>query len=115
MMRIARRFAPCPSTTSCSTARRSSSDRTATAIFTALRTKRGAAKASFVPFDLLQVDGEDRRKLALKVRRAELESLVAGLDAIEFSEAIDAEGAVVSKACELGLEGIVSKRLGGAY
>jgi ATP-dependent DNA ligase len=50
------------------------------------------------------------------VRRAQLESLVAGTDAITFSEAIAAEGAIVfAKACELGLEGIVSKRLGGVY
>jgi bifunctional non-homologous end joining protein LigD len=84
--------------------------------FAAMRAKRGAAEASFVAFDLLRVDGEDRRKLALETRRAELESLVGGLDAIQFSEAIAAEGAVViAKACELGLEGIVSKRLGGAY
>jgi len=33
-----------------------------------------------------------------------------------FSEAIEAEGALVfAKACEMGLEGIVSKRLGGPY
>ena len=82
--------------------------------FAALRTKRGAAEASFVAFDLLH--GEDRRSLALEIRRAELECLIAGLDAIRFSEAIDAEGAVVfAKACEMGLEGIVSKRLGGSY
>jgi bifunctional non-homologous end joining protein LigD len=84
--------------------------------FAALRTKRSAAEAAFVAFDLLQIDGEDRRKLALEVRRAELASLVAGIDAITYSEAIEAEGAIVfAKACELGLEGIVSKRLGGAY
>ena len=78
--------------------------------------QRGAAEAAFVAFDLLQIDGQDRRNLALEVRRAELESLVAGIDAITFSEAIEAEGAVVfAKACEMGLEGIVSKRLGGAY
>ena len=64
--------------------------------FAALRTKRGAAEASFVAFDLLHVDGEDRRTLALEVRRAELAALVAGIDAIAFSEAIEA-------------------RLGGAY
>ena len=84
--------------------------------FAALRTTRGAAEAAFVAFDLLSIDGGDRRKLPLEVRRAELEALVAGLDAIMFSEVIDADGAVVfAKACELGLEGIVSKRLGGAY
>ena len=84
--------------------------------FEALRTRRGAAQAAFVAFDLLQIDGEDRRNLALELRRAELATLVAGIDAIMFSEAIDAEGVLVfRKACEMGLEGIVSKRLGGAY
>jgi bifunctional non-homologous end joining protein LigD len=84
--------------------------------FAALRTNRGADAARLVAFDLLDIDGEDRRKLPLEVRRAELDALVAGIDAIMFSEAIEAEGAVVfAKACETGLEGIVSKRLGGAY
>ena len=84
--------------------------------FGALRTKRGAERASFVAFDLLRIEREDRRKLALEVRRAQLELLVAGINAITFSEAIDAEGAIVfDKACEMGLEGIVSKRLGGVY
>ena len=84
--------------------------------YSGIRSKRGAAEASFVAFDLLQVDGQDRRKLPIEVRRTELEALVAGIDAIAFSEAIEAEGAIVfAKACELGLEGIVSKRLGGAY
>jgi len=37
-------------------------------------------------------------------------------DAILFSEAIEAEGAIVfAKVCELGLEGIVSKRAGSRY
>ena len=56
---------------------------------------------------------EDLRNLPLEVRRAALDNLVAGIDGLMFSEAIDAEGAVVfAKACEMGLEGIVSKRLG---
>jgi hypothetical protein len=43
---------------------------------------------------------------------AELEALI-GQDGIMFSEAIEAEGTLVfAKACELGLEGIASKRLG---
>ena len=84
--------------------------------FAALRTKRGAEQASFVVFDLLRFEGEDWRRLALEVRRAQLESLVAGIDAITFSEAIDEEGAVVfAHACKLGLEGIVSKRAGSRY
>jgi bifunctional non-homologous end joining protein LigD len=41
---------------------------------------------------------------------------VSESDGITFSEAIDGDGAIVfDHACRLGLEGIVSKRLGGAY
>jgi bifunctional non-homologous end joining protein LigD len=65
---------------------------------------------------LLQFESEDWRRLALEVRRAQLESLVSGIDAIRFSESIDAGGAIVfAHACEMGLEGIISKRLGGVY
>jgi bifunctional non-homologous end joining protein LigD len=84
--------------------------------FTALRTNRGAAQASLVAYDLLLFQGEDWRKLALEVRRAQLESLVAGIDGLTFSGAIEGDGAIVfDHACKLGLEGIVSKRLGGLY
>jgi bifunctional non-homologous end joining protein LigD len=84
--------------------------------FTALRTNRGAAQASFVAYDLLQFQGEDWRRLALEVRRAQLDSLVAGIDGLTFSEAIEGDGAIVfDHACRLGLEEIVSKRLGGLY
>ena len=42
--------------------------------------------------------------------------LVDGVSGILFSEALAAEGEVVfAKACELGLEGIVSKRAGSFY
>ena len=41
---------------------------------------------------------------------------VDGFDGLPFSEALAAEGAIVfAKACELGLEGIVSKRAGSLY
>jgi bifunctional non-homologous end joining protein LigD len=84
--------------------------------FAALRSNRGAAEASLVAFDLLQFEGEDWRKLPLEVRRGQLDSLVAGIAAIKFSEAIEGGGAVVfAHACKLGFEGIVSKRLGGSY
>jgi bifunctional non-homologous end joining protein LigD len=81
--------------------------------FAALRTNRGAAQASLVAYDLLRFQSEDWR---LEVRRAQLESLVAGVDGLMFSEAIGGDGALVfAHACKLGLEGIVSKRLGGVY
>jgi len=51
-----------------------------------------------------------------EARREALQRLVAGVDGLLFSEALAAEGAVVfAKACELGLEGIVSKRAGSFY
>ena len=84
--------------------------------FAALRTKAGAERAAFVAFDLLSVEGEDVRKLPLEVRRARLEGLIGPDGAIVFSEALEVDGALVfAKACELGVEGIVSKRRGSVY
>jgi bifunctional non-homologous end joining protein LigD len=78
--------------------------------------QRGAAEASFVAYDLLRFQGEDWRSMPLEVRRAQLESVVSDSAAIKFSETIEGDGPLVfAHACKLGLEGIVSKRLGGAY
>ena len=82
----------------------------------ALRTNAGAGQAALAAFDLLSLDGEDLRPRPLEERREALSGLIAGGDNIVFSEAIAAEGALVfAKACELGLEGIVSKRAGSRY
>jgi bifunctional non-homologous end joining protein LigD len=84
--------------------------------FAALRTKAGSARACFVAFDLLTLNGEDFRKRPIEERRAALSPLVAGVHCILFSDALVAEGALVfAKACQLGLEGIVSKRAGSQY
>jgi bifunctional non-homologous end joining protein LigD len=84
--------------------------------FEALRTKEGGARAAYVAFDLLEVNGKDIRRVALEDRRAELERIVASAEAILFNEAFAAEGALVfAKACAMGLEGIVSKRAGSRY
>jgi bifunctional non-homologous end joining protein LigD len=86
--------------------------------FYALLTKRGWLMASFVAFDLLRLSGEDLRQRPLEARREALMRLVAKRrgDGIVFSEALAEEGAVVfAKACEMGLEGIVSKRAGSFY
>ena len=81
--------------------------------FAALRTKAGSAPACFVAFDLLNLNGEDFRQRPIEERRAALSPLVAGVHCILFNDALVAEGALVfAKACELGLEGIVSKRAG---
>jgi ATP-dependent DNA ligase len=84
--------------------------------FEALLTKRGAESAAFVAFDLMSLEGDDLRLRPLEERRAALSRLVGGGDALLFSEAIGAEGALVfAKACALGCEGIVSKRVGSLY
>jgi hypothetical protein len=55
-------------------------------------------------------------KATFDARREALQRLVLGIEGVLFSETLAAEGAVVvTKACELGLEGIVSKRQGSFY
>ena len=67
-------------------------------------------------FDLLRLEGENVRLRPLQGRRGALLLLVASVEGILFSQALAAEGAVMfAKACELGLEGIVSKRQGSFY
>ena len=84
--------------------------------FGALRTKAGGARACLVAFDLLGLDAEDVRLRPIEERRDKLARLDRGVDGVVFSEAIEAEGAVVfAHACKLGLEGIVSKRVGSLY
>jgi bifunctional non-homologous end joining protein LigD len=84
--------------------------------FAALRTKAGSARACLVAFDLLNLNGEDLRQRPLEERRAALSPVVASVDSILFSDALTAEGALVfANACQLGLEGIVSKRAGSRY
>jgi len=86
--------------------------------FHALLTKRGGVQASLVALDLLRLNGDDLRLRPIEARRETLVRIVAKRrsDGILFSEALAAEGAVVFvKSCELGLEGIVSKRAGSFY
>jgi ATP-dependent DNA ligase len=84
--------------------------------FATLRTKVGSARACLVAFDLLSLNGEDLRQRPIEERRAALSPLVAGVGGILLSDVLVAEGALVfAKACEMGLEGIISKRVGSRY
>jgi bifunctional non-homologous end joining protein LigD len=84
--------------------------------FAGLLTKAGGELASFVAFDILALKGDDLRQRPLEERRDKLAQLVAGVDGVVFSEALATEGALVfAHACKLGLEGIVSKRVGSRY
>jgi bifunctional non-homologous end joining protein LigD len=84
--------------------------------FTALLTKAGSARACLVAFDLLSLNGKDLRQQPIEDRRGALFPLVAGVHGLIFSDALIEHGALVfAKACEMGLEGIVSKRAGSRY
>jgi bifunctional non-homologous end joining protein LigD len=73
----------------------------------------------FMAFDLLHLDERDLRKCPLEERRALLEALVGPADPvhpIHFSAAFDGTGAELFAAADaMGLEGIVSKKLGSKY
>jgi bifunctional non-homologous end joining protein LigD len=74
---------------------------------------------AYFVFDLLELDGRELRSLPLSQRKQELERLVkrAGRKSIiKFSSHIQGKGPLVLKrACELGAEGIVSKRSDQPY
>ncbi|WP_338691413.1 DNA ligase D [Bradyrhizobium sp. 26S5] len=74
----------------------------------------------FYAFDLLFAGNEDLRPLPLTERKARLKELLAARKGknplIRYVEHFEESGeAVLDSARKLGLEGIVSKRLGGAY
>jgi bifunctional non-homologous end joining protein LigD len=91
--------------------------------FAALRTSAGQANAILVAYDLLELDGQHVRREPLQDRRKQLERLLRQpktaqtvASGVVLSEAIDGKGeAMFREACRMGLEGIVSKRLGSAY
>ena len=71
----------------------------------------------FYAFDLLFEGGEDLRALPLRDRKARLERFLAGQGGrIRFVEHFEAAGeAVLTSACRMQLEGVVSKRLDAPY
>lgn len=73
----------------------------------------------FVAFDLLFHDGADLRKLPLAERKAVLKRVLAPhkkLGLLRYSDHVLGHGAtMLTEACKLGLEGIISKRLDKPY
>jgi bifunctional non-homologous end joining protein LigD len=89
--------------------------------FQALRSRHGQAEAILVAYDIMEADGQDMRPEPLEERRKRLAKLLsrsnkAMRDGIQLSEAITGDGdRIFRHACDLGLEGIVSKRVGSRY
>lgn len=73
----------------------------------------------FFLFDLLYLDGRDLRGLPLIERKAELASLLADLPGdgvLRLSDHVAGQGeALFTNACELALEGLISKRADAPY
>ena len=77
--------------------------------------KGRSKKIVLVAFDLLYLDGRDLRKLPLFERKAQLMKLIANTD-VQFSDSFEIEGSEMFKrACEIGIEGVVSKVRDGPY
>jgi len=80
--------------------------------------QEGANKPlTYFAFDLLHLDGHNLRGLPLIDRKAILAQVVREVDgAVRFSEHLESDGeAIFRGACELGAEGIVSKRAASPY
>jgi ATP-dependent DNA ligase len=69
-------------------------------------------------FDLLEVNGRDVRALSLEERRHHLEHQLAshsGDGTLRYSESFADPARLLAAAHDLGLEGVVSKRIDAAY
>jgi ATP-dependent DNA ligase len=86
--------------------------------FNGLHSRRHNDEVQLYAFDILVIDGDDLRKLPLHIRKNNLARLLArGPEGIFISEFAQGEIGpdLFRKACEFGLEGIVSKRRDSAY
>lgn len=81
----------------------------------ALSTKR-LDRLRYYAFDLLHLDGVDVRERPLLERKALLQKIIAKAPSIFYSEHfVESGDQVLSHACQLALEGIVSKRADAPY
>ncbi|HEX7128836.1 MAG TPA: DNA ligase D [Rhodanobacteraceae bacterium] len=80
-------------------------------------TRAHADATHFVVFDLLMLDGKDVRDQPQHQRKAALSKLIEGADEVlQLSGFIQGEGALAyRRACEAGLEGIISKAVEAPY
>ena len=88
------------------------------ATFQLLRHRRNEPQAFLYAFDLLELNGTDMRREPLEVRKATLASLLRkSRPGVRLNEHLEhPDGALVfALACKMGVEGIVSKRLGSRY
>src|SRR6516164_8957640 len=92
-------------------------DENGLAVFDLIRRHGALANAVHVAFDLLELDGKDLRRQPIEIRKHLLAKLLKGSHlSVVLNEHFEEDGASVYRAaCQLGCEGIVSKRLGSPY
>jgi ATP-dependent DNA ligase len=84
--------------------------------FDRLRYRRADASVFLFAFDLLELDGRDLRREPLEVRKATLASVLRrAAPGVQLNTHLEDGDVVFRHACKMGLEGIVSKRLGSPY
>ena len=85
--------------------------------FDKLRHRSNDPEVVLIAFDLLELDGNDLRREPLEVRKQTLASLLrSSRPGVQFNAHLTHPGDIVFEhACKMGLEGIVSKRLGSLY
>lgn len=78
--------------------------------------KGGSDRIAYFAFDLLYLDGHDLRRTPLLERKGLLAQLMGGQGRLHLSDHDEGNGAAMFKrACQIGIEGIVSKRADGLY
>ena len=92
-------------------------DENGLAVFELIRRHGALASAVHCAFDLLELDGKDLQRQPIEIRKSLLAKLLKGShSSIVLNEHFEEDGALVyGAACQLGCEGIVSKRLGSPY
>jgi bifunctional non-homologous end joining protein LigD len=79
--------------------------------FGRLRYRRQDGAVFLFAFDLIELNGQDLRREPIEIRKRELGKLLRWSAQI----GLQLNDVVFRHACKLGLEGIVSKRLGSRY
>ncbi|SFJ60410.1 DNA ligase D [Bradyrhizobium sp. Gha] len=79
--------------------------------------RKRSERVRYHAFDLLYLDGYDLRAAAYEDRKRLLQQLLTNApETFVYVEALEADGdEIFAKACQLGLEGLVAKRLGRPY
>src|SRR5258708_2480463 len=75
------------------------------------------SKSVLFAFDLIELDGRDLRKLPLVDRKGALRKLLARAPGrLRYRDHLETDGAMMlSRACAMGLEGIISKHADAPY